>query len=382
MAIGGTPPRDRSTSQNDAARCGPACAPNRRPWGIPDRSLRRVAASGIEGGPDDSLRPGGPRVNACTIRAAIGCTLVERRCHLRWSSPRIGCQQARRQRSLAVRTSSPGRGRRLRIDPTLSGRLITRQGPRTGPYDSGVSRDDAIPLRILIVDQERDSARVLTEILRQDERVDRLITSDGIAAAQTELRSGDLNTIFIDPISLGLDGAVEFIFSVRKATPEIVFVLFGDQSQIEARRAEFFAGTRQRLAHYYRLDKQTPMRALPDEVDAVLNICISDLSWRLSAESLKRIRASVVAKATEAGVAADIESQLNAAISLVTPAPAQPRTKHSVFLSHRFAETEYVTGLTQFLQKAGFEIVIGAPTNTYISQAILQRIMQSDYFCV
>ena len=54
--------------------------------------------------------------------------------------------------------------------------------------------------------------------------------------------------------------------------------------------------------------------------------------------------------------------------------------RRTVFLSHRFAENEYVCGLTRLLENEGFTVSIGSPVNTYVSQAVLQRISDADYF--
>ena len=52
----------------------------------------------------------------------------------------------------------------------------------------------------------------------------------------------------------------------------------------------------------------------------------------------------------------------------------------SVFLSYRFAESEYVAGLTALLEERGFDVRTGSEADTYISKAILERIRRAEYF--
>jgi hypothetical protein len=62
-------------------------------------------------------------------------------------------------------------------------------------------------------------------------------------------------------------------------------------------------------------------------------------------------------------------------------AQRQPEVqRRSVFLSYRFAETEYIEGLIPLLQKEGFNVITGRSANTYISQAVLQRIKEAEFF--
>ena len=245
-----------------------------------------------------------------------------------------------------------------------------------------MQRAGEIPLSILVVDADEAAARALTEETARDQRVVRITVAHSIEEAQRELRSGDYNTVVIDPLSIGLGPASDFVFSVMTALPEIVFVLFVDSTEVDGRRAEFFSGERRRFAHHYSLDKRTPIAAFPDEVRAMLTRCISLLSWKLSAESLKKIRAMVAAEddETRASITPELSAELDRAISLVAPKEPTPAPRRTVFLSHRFAENEYVDGLTRLLENEGFTVSIGSPVNTYVSQAVLQRISEANYF--
>ncbi|MGH4013700.1 MAG: toll/interleukin-1 receptor domain-containing protein [Pseudonocardiaceae bacterium] len=233
-----------------------------------------------------------------------------------------------------------------------------------------------------MVDADEAAARALTDEAAQDQRVDCIAIAHNIEEAQRELRAGAYNTIVIDPLSVGIDPAAQFARSAKGKLSEIVFVLFVDSTEVDARRAEFFSGESRRFAHYYSLDKRTPVAAFSDEVRAMLTRCASLLSWRLSAESLKRIREMVRTESSEirSTITSELSAELDRAISLVASNDPAPTSRRTVFLSHRFAESEYVDGLTQLLEKEGFTVATGSPANTYISQAILQRISESDYF--
>ena len=245
-----------------------------------------------------------------------------------------------------------------------------------------MQRAGEIPLSILGVDADEAAARALTDEAARDQRVVRVAVAHSIAEAQRELRSGGYNTIVIDPLSMGIDSASDFIFSVRKTLPKILFVLFANSADVDGRRAEFFSGERRRFANYYSLDKRTPVAAFPDEVRAMLTRCTSLLSWMLSAESLKEIRKIFDTEGREgrATITRELSAELDRAISLVAHKEPAPTPRRTVFLSHRFAENEYVDGLTRLLEKEGFTVSIGRPANTYVSQAILQRIAEADYF--
>ncbi|MCA1705687.1 MAG: hypothetical protein LC808_21480, partial [Actinobacteria bacterium] len=238
-----------------------------------------------------------------------------------------------------------------------------------------MQRAGEIPLSILVVDADEAAARALAEETARDQRVIRIAVAHSIEEAQRELHSGDYNAIVIDPLSTGLDPASDFVFSVRSALPEIVFVLFVDSTEVDGRRAEFFFGKRKRFGHYYSLDKRTPIGAFPEEVRAMLTRCISLLSWQLSAESLKKIKELVRTEdgGSQATITPELSAELDRAISLVAPGEPAPTPRRTVFLSHRFAENEYVGGLTRLLENEGFTVSIGSPVNTYVSQAILQR---------
>jgi len=53
---------------------------------------------------------------------------------------------------------------------------------------------------------------------------------------------------------------------------------------------------------------------------------------------------------------------------------------NSVFLSYRFAETDYVEGLAGLLKDHGFDVVTGKEANTSISRAVVERIRECAFF--
>lgn len=241
-----------------------------------------------------------------------------------------------------------------------------------------------IPLKILVCDPDPGSADLLRSAISQEKGVAGTVVATKIADAQATLRGRDINTIFIDVLGLGITAGAEFVFSIRKALPEIVFVLFIDRDKAESTRAEFYKGERGRFLHYYTLDKRTPAAAFTDEVRAVLSTCRHDLSWRLSEVSLQRLRQEAAAFGTDdrhpAHRGAALATQVEEIVSRVLAQKGPSVAKRSVFLSHRFAEKEYVEGLTRFLENEGFSPVTGQSANTYISQAVLQRIKDAEFF--
>ncbi len=242
---------------------------------------------------------------------------------------------------------------------------------------------DDIPLKILVCDPDTGSAELLRSAIAQQSGVAGTFIVSKIADAQTTLRGGDINTIFIDVLGLGVGPGADFVFSVRKALPEIVFVLFIDRATAESKRDAFYKGERGRFLHYYTLDKRTPAAAFNDEVRALLATCRQDLSWRLSEVSLTRLRQEAAAfgadrNSTHRGAA--LATQVEEIVSRVLAQKGPSVAKRSVFLSYRFAEKEYVEGLRQLLEQEGFSPVTGLSANTYISQAILHRIKDAEFF--
>src|SRR5919204_3150502 len=99
-----------------------------------------------------------------------------------------------------------------------------------------------IPLNVLVCDSDPVTSDALIEPLRKHQAVASVTYAENLTIAQERLRTGDLNTIFIDPLTPNLDAAADFIFSVRKSLPEIVFVLYMNVAMAEAKRGVFYQG--------------------------------------------------------------------------------------------------------------------------------------------
>ena len=242
---------------------------------------------------------------------------------------------------------------------------------------------DGIPLKVLVCDADPRAAKALHRAIVDASGVLTVKCVESANAGRSELRVGDYNTIFIDPMSLGVDDASSFIFEIRKALPEIVFVLYLDRARAERSRATFYNGERRRFSHYYSLDKQTPVSAFGDELAATIKLCQGDLSWRMSATSLERLRNEAANLANQ--VAPQGRALLEAVEENLSRLVRQPSTKaenstRSVFLSHRFAEEDYVSGLVRLLEGSGFEVITGRSSNTYVSRSVIDRIRQASFF--
>jgi response regulator RpfG family c-di-GMP phosphodiesterase len=246
-----------------------------------------------------------------------------------------------------------------------------------------------VPLKVLVVDPSDSSAEILAQTMKgMSEVVLSAERTRSLSEAQNALADSDINAIYIDPLSLGLDAASGFIFDIRERLPSTVFVLYLDFARMERIRAEFYRGERRRFAHYFKLDKLTPIAIFPDELKATIRQCQNDLSFGLTKERITKLQdelASIQANTSAETVSVpmkvlrDIQEQLESlkARQQERPPGVKPKT---VFLSYRFAESEYVDGLRTLLEREGFEITTGQDANTFISQAILERIRLCEFF--
>jgi serine/threonine protein kinase len=116
---------------------------------------------------------------------------------------------------------------------------------------------------------------------------------EGAHHAFGQIRSGRVDTIFVDPFSMwgGVEEASFLIFHVRLEFPEIAFVLFVNSDELEARQGELFSETgrrlsnltrrerdfftkeRRRLSHYFRLSKNVSDPNFSNELTKVLAQC-------------------------------------------------------------------------------------------------------------
>jgi hypothetical protein len=246
------------------------------------------------------------------------------------------------------------------------------------------TNSDDIPLRILICDPDPAGAEFLHSALTREEGVAACLIAKSIGEAQASIRGGNINAIFIDVLGLGIHAGADFVFSIRKALPEIAFVLFIDLNVAESNRDEFYNGERSRFSHYFTLDKRTPAGAFGEEVRAVLSKCRRDLSWGLSKLSLQRLREEAAVLDKDCNGSSDarkgLVSQVQEIVGRLLADKSPTIARRSVFLSYRFAEKEYIEGLTSLLENEGFRPITGQMANSYISQAVLQRIKEAEFF--
>lgn len=246
-------------------------------------------------------------------------------------------------------------------------------------------RANELPLKILIIDQEKSAVQSLQQALEYDETAVNIGVAFTLAQAKEMLDKNDFNIIFIDPLSFELDAAADFIFDVRKRLSEIVFILYVDRSVAEAQRSEFYKGERQRFSHYHRLDKRTPIGVFSDELRAVLSRAQRYLIKRMSKVSLERLRheAERLTESKPNDKQTQLLLEVRSLISKIDPASWDERKdvrQNTVFLSYRFAEEDYIKGLNKLLRQNDFEVVTGQSGNTYISKAVLDRIKECEFF--
>lgn len=242
-----------------------------------------------------------------------------------------------------------------------------------------------VPLKVLIIDPDDSSAERLYQALKGvSQSVLTVKRISSLVEAEKALADSEVNSIYIDPLLLGLEPACKFIFDIMSK----VFVLYLGFSQMEHRRAEFYDGKRRRFHHYFKLDKLTPVASFTEEVEATVRLCQSDLAKFLTTEKIEKLQdelASIHAATSgdmfivPRNILQDIQEQLNSL--KVRSQEKLPDVKpKSVFLSYRFAEPEYVEGLRKLLGREGFSVITGREANTFISQAILERIRSCEFF--
>ena len=149
-----------------------------------------------------------------------------------------------------------------------------------------------LPITALVLDPDPYSAAGLAGVLGRLHRVDGVVTAGTLEDARRHLQSKPINTVFVDPLAIGLNDASAFIFGMRVAFPKIVFVLYHDHKTAEY-RADFYAGERRRFHHYFVLDKQTPFILFGEQAVAVVRMVRADLEWSLSAEELAGVLSRV-----------------------------------------------------------------------------------------
>jgi hypothetical protein len=246
-----------------------------------------------------------------------------------------------------------------------------------------------LPLKILVIDQEKFTLEILQQALKNQEAVLDVKTTSSVIEAREILKRYPVNTIFLDPLSLGLEITSKFIFETRDQLPEIVFILYIDKAAAEARRGEFYSGERRRLTHYHFLDKRTPIGLFQDELNSALKRSQLYLMRKVSKATLERLQREAEhfseSKAKDSHPKQQEEwlIEVRNLLSKFNTSAIDDRSdikKDSVFLSYRFAEEDYIKGLNKLLTQNGFKVITGQSGNSYISKAILDRIKESEFF--
>jgi hypothetical protein len=244
-----------------------------------------------------------------------------------------------------------------------------------------------LALKVLVCDRDTASAGLLLHELGNFADVAQVQLAESISDAVAHLRDGGWNTaVFIDPLTMGLDEATDFIFNVRDTLPHIAFVLFIDRTAAERHGPEFYSGRRARFLHYFSVDKHGPIAAFRSDVAAALEKCAQYLIPWVTLQQITDIRehATSLAASASGPMEAAISSLTSRIDALLERLPgdqsgAKP-IPNSVFVSCRFAEIHYIDGLKALLADAGFEVTTGDNADGYISQAILERIREAEFF--
>jgi hypothetical protein len=250
-----------------------------------------------------------------------------------------------------------------------------------------------IPLKILIIDPDHHSSdRLRKALLSSNLSVISVEDVDSLKVASTKTNNNEINCIFIDNISFGLEKASEYIFDTRKAYSNIVFVLYIDFNEMDQHLPSFYAAERERYRHYYKLDKNTPLDLFVGSVEKIVQTCQRYLGKDLSTERIQKLQIELSSLRNETktdsvivpiAILKNIQNQLDSLKQSIENPKRNDEiiTKpKSVFLSHKFAEKEYVGGLRKLLEKEGFTVVTGEHAKSYISEAILERIKACEFF--
>ena len=246
-----------------------------------------------------------------------------------------------------------------------------------------------VKLKVLIIDNSDSSGNLLLDSLAALRgEVLSVRHAPSLSEAEQALSSGEtFNTIFVDPVTLGLGVASKFIFKMRKERPSIVFVLYFDFNAVPA-KGTFYAGERVRFKHYHTLNKAIPAAMFRNELLTVVAKNQDYLRRFMKAHELQELQAEIqrIEGESASGTAAvplalltEMRDQIGALKARLMPPPPSAR-EGTVFLSHRFAESEYVEGLKTLLCRDGFEVVTGENASGYISRSILERIGATEFF--
>ena len=101
---------------------------------------------------------------------------------------------------------------------------------------------DYIPLKALIVDTDEPAAIALRQALDNIGDILSVYIHNNIEDARRALNKLDINVIYIDPFSLGIENASNFIFQTRRQHPSVVFVLYYEPNLLRKEEIFFMRG--------------------------------------------------------------------------------------------------------------------------------------------
>lgn len=133
-----------------------------------------------------------------------------------------------------------------------------------------IKLDTNIHLKILVVDKLPSSIKRLKQALNTIKNLQSIemtiMESKSISKVYELLLLKLPNIIFIDIISTGVRDSVTLIQHCRSKYPNIVFVLYCEEKQLESNSEEIYSGWGARLKHYFLLEKSTFDSNFPNEV--------------------------------------------------------------------------------------------------------------------
>lgn len=142
-----------------------------------------------------------------------------------------------------------------------------------------------IPLKVLLVDPDQGSSTRLEHALRAHDSVISVENVNSLEVASKIVTTHDINAVYIDPVSLGLDQTSSFIDTVRAAKPEIVYVLYMRMSDLGTLDRDLILGGA-RFGLYFRLDKNVSRSYFGEDVARTIACCQHDLSFDLNKEKI------------------------------------------------------------------------------------------------
>jgi len=235
----------------------------------------------------------------------------------------------------------------------------------------------------LMIDSERNYYHILKKELAKNNSVGKHQYSGSLNEAKMLLGEFDFNTIFVDPFAIGVERCANFVFKLRVSHPHIVFVLCFNHKISQSKYSELYKGKRQRFTHYYKLDKQVSPGNFKFELQAVLNLCVYDIKWKMSEDNITNLIKSSknVSSEIQRNSQTHLLKELRGMIETFKAGyHATVKHKRSIFFSHRFEEKEYIEGITSMLKSNSFKVITGELQTGSISIGIKEQIKECEFY--